>query len=352
MLLLASTAGYLTSSFFSGHILSRIGVGKLLSLSCGAAGTALLGYTIAPFWWMMVLLAVTGGLGAGAIDAGLNTYAASNFSERVMQWLHASFGIGITIGPVIMTVGINLFYSWRLGYIIVGTAQLALALAFGLLHSVWEPGNNADAGGGNQFKDRVSLRETLKRAEVWLSILLFFVYSGIEASLGYWSYTLLTESRGISPAAAGIWVGSYWGSFTIGRILAGFFTKQIKMNSLIKLSLIGAAAGTIILIWNPFPLSSLFGVMITGFAIAPIFPGMVSLTSSRVSPKYISNTVGMQIASAGIGFSVIPAITGVIAQRTSIEVVPYVIMLCILLLFGLVSFKGSRQREGVKVQSS
>ncbi len=84
MFLIASVAGYMTSSFLSGFLLSRVGVGRVLAASCFLTGFALIGYTFAPQWWVMVILGVFGGLGAGAIDAGLNTYVAANFGEGIM----------------------------------------------------------------------------------------------------------------------------------------------------------------------------------------------------------------------------------------------------------------------------
>src|SRR5687768_5485819 len=76
VLLVMFTAGYLASSFTSGWLLARIGVGTLLALSCAATALSMIGYALAPAWWIMVALGVVAGLGAGAIDAGLNTFAA------------------------------------------------------------------------------------------------------------------------------------------------------------------------------------------------------------------------------------------------------------------------------------
>src|SRR4030042_9398 len=93
LLLSAAVAGYLTSSFLSGPLIARLGVGNVLAASCAMTGAGLIGYTLAPAWWMMVLIGVVAGLGAGAIDAGLNTYVAAYFGEGLMQWLHACYGI-------------------------------------------------------------------------------------------------------------------------------------------------------------------------------------------------------------------------------------------------------------------
>ena len=81
ILLFAIMAGYLTSSFFSGHLIARLGVGKLLAASCAATGAGLIGYTLAPTWWMIVAFGAVTGLGAGAIDASLNSYIAWNLGK-------------------------------------------------------------------------------------------------------------------------------------------------------------------------------------------------------------------------------------------------------------------------------
>lgn len=335
ILLISSMAGYLLSSFYGGHVSSRLGVGWLLALSCAATGGSLLGYTLVPSWWMMIPLAAAAGLGAGAIDAGINTYVASNFGEHLMQYLHASFGIGITLGPVIMTFGINYFSSWRWGYIVVGSAQLALALCFALTVSMWHMKHSpAEMESKKKLTDyRTPLSETLRHPEVWVSILMFFIYAGIEATLGNWAYTFLTLSRGTDPELAGFWVGSYWAVFTIGRIMAGISARRFTLHSLIRISIIAAFLGAVLMAWDPYNAGGLIGVVIIGFAIAPVFPGLVSLTERRVGPRYAANTIGMQISASGLGIAAIPGLTGVVAQRTTLEIIPFMLIFWAVLLF-------------------
>jgi fucose permease len=337
MLLFAAMAGYLTSSFFSGHLISRMGVGGMLAGSCALTGAGLIGYTLVPSWWMMVLLGVVAGLGAGAIDAGLNTYVAANFNEGLMQWLHACYGIGITMGPFIMTTALSVANSWRVGYRVVGTTQLILAACFVLTLPMWK--QRSEPAGPKKTQKLTDYKtpylETLRQPRVWLSILLFFVYTGAEIGLGAWTYTLLTESRGIDPKIAGLVAGSYWASFTVGRVLAGLFVKRIGVNTLVQGGLLAALSGTILLWWNPSGTVSMLGVAITGFAIAPIFPGLVSGTSQRVSPKFAANTIGMQMGGAGLGGASIPAMIGVLARRTSLEIIPICLFSLFAVLFGL-----------------
>ena len=345
----AATAGYMTSSFFSGKIISKLGVGGTLAASCALTASALLGYTFVPAWWMMVTLAIASGLGAGAIDAGLNTYVASHFGEGLMQWLHASYGFGVTLGPIIMTAGLNFFNTWRLGYQVVGGAQLLLAASFLLTIQMWKDGGAPhDPEQERHLLDyKTPFGETLRQPVVWLNIFLFFLYTGAEASFGAWTYSLLTLSRNIPVSVAGLWAGSYWATFTIGRIMAGLLTRRFGNANLLRAGFFVALSGALLLWWNPFPQASIIAVSLIGFALAPIFPGLVSGTRDRVGEHHAANTIGMQIAGAGFGAAVVPSLAGVLAQNFSLEAIP-VYLAGVFMLLTVLYFVTSRPRQATQ----
>ncbi len=336
MLLAAGVAGYMTSSFLSGFLLSRIGVGRVLAASCFLTGSALIGYTVVPQWWLMVVLGVFSGLGAGAIDAGLNTYAATHFGEGLMQWLHASWGVGTTLGPLVMTFGLAVFSTWRFGYQVVGGVQLVLAACFALTLTMWNRNNvipkTPDEKRLTDYKTR--MRDTLRQPRVWLSVMLFFLYVGVEGGLGIWTFSLLTESRGVQETRAGFFAGSYWFSFTIGRIAAGMVADRVGVNKLVQGGLTGALLGTGLLIWNPTEMANLLAVAVIGLSIAPIFPAMMSGTTTRVGRHHAANTIGMQMAAAGFGMAVIPSLMGVLAQWISLETIPLSLLAVCTVLLG------------------
>jgi len=327
----------MTSSFLSGPLNARLGVGRVLAISCALTGVGLIGYTLVPEWWMMVLLGVVAGLGAGAIDAGLNTYVAAHFGEGLMQWLHASYGIGVTLGPIIMTVALTALNSWRAGYRVVGGFQLALATCFVLTLPMWDQKDASPRSGETKrlTEYKTSMRETLRQPLVWLSALLFFLYVGAEASFGTWTYSLLVESRGINPTMAGLWAGSYWATFTVGRIVAGLYASRVGVNKLVLGGLTGALLGAALLIWNPSEAANLLAVAVIGFSIAPIFPAFMSGTSRRVGAHFAANTIGMQMAATGLGTAVIPSTMGILARQFSLEVIPVCMMVVLAGLFGL-----------------
>jgi len=176
--------------------------------------------------------------------------------------------------------------------------------------------------------------ETLRQPQVWLSALLFLIYVGAEVSLGTWTYSLLIESRGINPAVAGLWVSSYWATFTVGRVVAGLYAKRAGVNLLVQGSLVGALLGAALLVWNPSETANLLAVALIGFSIAPIFPALMSGTSQRVGAHFAANTIGMQMTASGLGAAVIPSLLGVLARQFSLEVIPICLVVVFLGLFG------------------
>ena len=321
-LLFVSMIGYLTSSFLSGELTRRWGVGRLLIVSCALTGAGLIGYTLVPQWWMMVALGLAAGMGAGGIDSSLNAYVAWHYSAGLMQWLHASYGVGITAGPLIMTAALTNFQNWRLGYLLVGTVQIVLAITFWITLPIWQRNNNAPAESPAEPQKEVNLGQTLKRRRVWLSMLLFFFYVGSEVTMGTWVYSLLTEGRGVDPRLAGYFAGSYWFTFTIGRILAGLVTRKINIQSLVKVCIIAAILAGVVLGLNLSTWVNLAAVAVIGFAFAPIFPGLISGTPERVGRQHSNNTIGMQTAAGALGGTALTSLVGVLARTYGLEVVP------------------------------
>jgi fucose permease len=263
----------------------------------------------------------------------LNTYAATNFSPRTVNWLHACYGVGAAIGPVIMTTVLNAGHSWRWGYAIVAMSQLAMAVAFGLTRNLWTTQRLSSQA--TSERTATSSRSTLRLPVAWLSIAIFFVYTGLEAAAGTWAFSLFTEGRAIAMREAGLWVSLYWGSLTAGRLVFGFVAELRAARLLLRLCLIGIALGAALIWLNLSNLSSFLGLALMGFASGPIFPSMIAATPQRLGEAHTANAVGFQIAAAVIGQSLLPATVGVVASRLGLESVGPSLLLAALVLIAL-----------------
>lgn len=331
-LLVLFTSGYLLSSFSSGRLLMHLNVGSLLALSCLATAVSLLGYALTPWWELMAALGLLSGLGAGAIDAGVNTYAATHHSARTVNWLHACYGIGAASGPLIMVRVLHASYPWQWGYAIVGVGQLVLAMCFGLTRSWWPSTSMSQTIPAASPVGAVSSRSTLRLPVVWLSIAVFFIYTGLEAAAGTWAFSLFTEARTIPAMTAGTWVSVYWGSLTVGRLLSGVVVSFVPVRLFLRVCIAGIACGAALIWLNRSSQLSFLGLALMGLSSAPVFPSLIATTPERLGAAHTANGVGFQIAAAVLGQSLLPGLVGVLARHLGLEVVGPVLLTAALLL--------------------
>ncbi|MBM0276932.1 MFS transporter [Micromonospora tarensis] len=352
--LTTGTVGYLTSSVLAGFTLARIGVGALLAGSTVLASLALTGYSMSPALAVLVGCALLLGLGSGAIDSGLNAYAAGAFGARHMNWMHAFFGLGVAIGPLIMTGVLSAGLAWRWGYGIVAAAQLVLATAFALTVRAWQRGvptsTDADTAGGTAPVVRVPVGATLRLPAVWSGTLAFALYVAIEVSAGLWAFLLLTEGRGLSAAVAGGCVSAYWGSLFVGRVVQGVVAERLGAGLVLRVSLAGMAVGAA-LIAVPGPAAlAVFGLVVVGFAAAPVFPLLTLTTAERVGAAHADRAIGLQIGAAGIGAALVPAGLGVLIGNTSVQVLGSALLALALALILLYEWGARRPTAGPATQ--
>ena len=305
LIIVGGTSGYIISSFMTGAVLRLIGVSWLLIGSGLLTTVGLILVTVVDSWLYLPFSALISGLGGGGIDAALNTYVEKHYSGRVMQWLHASFGVGVTIGPLIMTGALVATGLWRVGYLVVIILMLLMIATFLYFRNLWDDPDQTEEV---HEEPSSTLIDSLKLPVVWFSMATFFFYTSVEIGVGMWSFTLLTESRGVSLEQAGFWVSVYWGSFTVGRLVAGLLSERLGD---MKMTLIGLAMGFAgivgyLFVW-PGP-GGVYSLVLIGFGLAPTFPALISTTSQRVPKSHVANTVGMQIAAAGVGMLIIPGV--------------------------------------------
>jgi fucose permease len=323
-LLFAGTAGYLIAGLFTGRIVSRLGIGPALLLASAISAVGLAGFAVAPGWWFLIFVGVILGLGQGIVDAGVNLHFASNYTPRLMNWLHASFGLGAAFGPLLMTGLFALDQDWHVGYIVMAVVQVALILIFMTTLNRWQVQISPDSGNTNPAAPAII--ESLRQPHVLLSIALFFVFTGMESTAGNWSYTVLTESRAVDIITAGQWVSLYWWSFTLGRLLFGFIADRVSVTSAIRACFLLVLAGAMLFTANISNLTSFAGLAIIGFALAPIFPLLTTNTPQRLGSDHATNAIGFQVGAASLGIAGLPALAGYLVTGAGLEVVgPFMI---------------------------
>jgi fucose permease len=233
-----------------------------------------------------------------------------------MTWLHACYGVGATLGPLIMTSVIAWRDSWRAGYLVVAMALFGLSILFALTRRKWgAPGGVETAAQG----DVASMGQALRHPIVRMQVVLFFVYTGLEVTIGQWSFTILTEARHLPVETAGSWVAGYWGSIVAGRVLSGFIVERIGIDRLLRASILTAMAGTVLFASDlPAPFSAV-ALSLTGLGLASVYPCLMTRTPQRLGRALASHAIGFQVGAAMIGAAVLPGLSGLLAQQAGLE---------------------------------
>ena len=320
LIFFGAAASYAISSFFAGRIVNSVGVGILLSASTALVACSIFGYALAPAWALFAGFSLMHGLGSGAIDAGLNYYVANHMSVRHMSWLHASWSLGATLGPLVMTGAVAWWNDWHAGYFAVAAILSCLMLLFIATRREWDRSADAEV---EPPTPHVSARmfDALRHPIVLVQVVLFFVYTGLEATVGHWCFTLLTESRNMPEATAGLWTTLFWWSIGVGRVVFGTIADRVGIDRLLRISTYTALVGTALFALNVVPLVSALGLAVAGLGLASIYPCMMMRTPQRLGQSLAAHAIGFQVSAATLGAAVLPSLSGFLAEQVGLEVV-------------------------------
>ncbi|MFP4210453.1 MAG: MFS transporter [Alkalispirochaeta sp.] len=333
VLMFGFTVGYVTTNAFLGKIIARSGYATVMTLSAVCLGVGALGMILSPWWLGAIVAMACIGTGSGLLDGGLNAYGAIFFRPRDLNWLHAFYGVGAALGPAIMTPLVISDIGWRGGYAVLALLSTGIVVSFLATRFSWlsreslRTDSAGDAGGvaveNNSDETPVGVRTTVIAIA---SVLLFFLYTGIEVVAGQWAFSLFTIGRGIDAARAGTWVGVYWVALTVGRIVFGWVSERVAVKTIMRAVLAGAAVGIALLFFRSIPATAPVGLAILGFSLAPMFPLLIGETPRRVGDHLADHLVGFQIAAANIGAVSLVGLVGLGVERIGLELVPWALM--------------------------
>ena len=87
----------------------------------------------------------------------------------------------------------------------------------------------------------------------------------------------------------------------VGRVAQGLVAERLGSRPVLHASLLGMAAGSA-LVAAPGPgWLAVGGLVVVGFAAAPVFPLLTLTTVDRVGAEHADRAIGMQMAAAGLG---------------------------------------------------
>lgn len=328
IVLAAGVSASATASAAIGYLLSRVAPGTLAAAGTLASAAALAAETLAPSLWAFAGGVLLFGVGFGTIDATLNGHAAARFGARQINWMHASYGLGAILGPLLVTAMLGSGLSWRWVYGAMAAAQACVGL---VLVVTRRAGRGARAGWGARAGSRDG---RVPVAAVLVALLFAAVQTGIESGAGIWGYVFLTGGRELTRQAAGIALSAYWGAMFAGRMVLGPVADRAGPLRVLGGAVAGVLLGAALMIPpGPAP-AAVAGLVVLGLAAGPVFPLLALTTARQLGPAGAARTVSLQVAASAVGGALLPAGMGIAISAAGAGVLAPSLLVLGLVMYG------------------
>ena len=322
-------AGTIISSLLSDRLTRKLGTGRVTAISVGMTAAALFGFSISGTYWMTLLWAIPYGLGAGSVDAALNNYVALHYASRHMSWLHCFWGVGASVGPVIMGAAITGGRGWNGGYRIISILQIILTAILVFSLPLWK-------GRGEEKKENeaapLSLRQIIGIPGAKSVMVCFFCYCALEQTTGLWASTFLMLRWNVSAEQAATLAGLFFIGITTGRAISGFATFKFNDSQMVRIGQGIMLAGIIIMLLPISKTLAMIGIVAIGVGCAPVYPSLIHSTPDHFGADKSQAIIGLQMASAYLGTCLMPPLFGVVANVLSIGLMPFYLLALLALM--------------------
>jgi len=333
------------SSLVCAKITAKIGSGLFTAISVFLTAAAMIGFSLARSFWVLCVLTIPYGLGAGGVDATLNNFVALHYKARHMSWLHCFWGVGAIISPYVMGYYLGTSLSFRGGYRLIGIIQIVLAAALFISLPLWK---KTEIKAENVKEKTLSLKQIFSIKGVTLWILCFFCYCALEQTTMLWAGTYLTQYKALDAQKAAFYSSFVFIGLTVGRLVSGFVSEKLGDIKLVRIGYIVSAAG-VILIGIPFEsyIPSLVGFCVAGVGFAPIYPCIIHATPENFGKEKSRSIIGVQMAFAYLGITFMPPVFGLIAEHIGAYLLPAFVLFFIVVLIILFEIFCRGKRRGI-----
>lgn len=317
------STGTILSSLLSHRLIRRFGTGAVMVGSVSLTAVALLGTSLAPSFWMLVVLAIPMGIGAGAVDSGLNAFVAKHYAAKHMNWLHCFWGVGAMLGPILISALTKSGFGWRSGYFSIAMLQVVLVALLLFSLPMWRQFEPRSAQETTEKKaKRAPLLAPLRAAGAKYAMATFFLYVTVENSFILWGASYLVKVKDNLPEDAAGWVSLFFVGITVGRALSGILSTKLDSEKLIRLGIFLVLGGIVVLLLPLPAVVAPAALLLIGFGLAPIFPAMLHLTPVYFSKEDTQASMGLQMACAYTGSTLMPPLFGQIFAHTTFALMP------------------------------
>ncbi|KAF4465634.1 tetracycline resistance [Fusarium albosuccineum] len=331
LVFLSPFVGYILAAAMNNMLHRRVGQ-RGIGIGCGFCHiVAYIIIALHPPYPALVFAYAIAGYGNGISDAAWNAWVGNlDRANETLGFLHAFYGIGGTISPLIATNMIaRAHLPWyNFYYVMIGLSVIELATC---TWAFWSNGpevyrRTMESSNENQEGMKQALFEMPYARVTWLCAAFLLCYVGVEVSLGGWVVQFMIRVRKAENFPAGMTSVGFWLGLTIGRAVLGFVTPKLGVKIAVALYLPATMALELVFWLVPQFYVSAVAVALQGFFLGPLFPAVV-IATTKLLPKHLHvSTIGFAAAFGGSGAAVLPFAVGAIAQAKGVQILQPIIL--------------------------
>lgn len=307
----ASVLGFTISALTTGMIAGKIHIKRFILIGVAATALTICLIPTAHFYSLFLFMIALSGLARG-ISGGLGRpFLGHLFAEKRGQIFNineAVWAIGAACGPLLATLVLT-FSTWRTAYLLVGLAFIPVFLLM----------LKTDLSQVQVDEREISfskLRTILKTPIMIGAITALFFNVGVEG--GFFTWLPYYLSQHFPQSIANLSLSAFLAAYIPGRFINSWLTKKYPYATLL---LIDSVAVSLLLVAAFYLTSGYFTiicVILAGFFISPTFPNLFSLIIESFS-EHSGPINGVVMTFDPLGFSLVPFLMGIIADRFSIS---------------------------------
>ena len=315
-------------SFSTYKIRMKLGTSRSNVLGLCLSAISMLILANATNFASIVIATIFLGASAGIIDVNSNSYVVKAYETKWVSFMHACWGLGATIGPMVMSFALVYLKNYRFGFyitfvimVIVSSLMLfakkywegkkkTLDQNFVELHSVSQAEKEANVG----FADILKIKGALK------ILICFMLANGAGCSLSAWIATMATEQRGIAVAEAAIAASVFFFALMIGRIFFGMLADKIGIAKTLLICMVITLA-SVICYYIPYRSLPMIYInsAVAGFGSGALIPLLNANLKELFDTKYLSPLISFGGVFGLSGIAASSAIMTVVANALTIH---------------------------------
>ena len=333
-------AGSAAAAITAEPVARRFGSGRTVDMGVALTVLALLGFSFAPHYWVLLIFALPYGIGSGMLVVALNAYVSVRSANARITWLHATTAFGALVGHTVLGWIIADGADWRWAYRTIGLVQLALAVMLAAGTRRWRDHLTAAqmAQLGEMPYAQGDWRHDMRRPHVVRTlmampaavavIVLMFPTTSVDQTTMLWASSYMVHAGGMSIHTAGVYANLFFVGLVAGSVVAGVVALKVR-DVWMVVGGIAVLLGAVVLMVVPMAglWRALTAPVLLGVGCAPIAPAVVHATPRLFGAARTPAMIGMQTAAVSLATLVGPVLfAGVERVSGSMHALPWYLL--------------------------